>query len=101
MKKYSDAFLIDLYKKMLRVRLCEESFVTPILEGKIKCPVHLCSGQEAVAGPFLSHQAQAPGAFSNLQRSYSLRPDVEHRENNGGYREEIPGHSHHGDHAQP
>ncbi len=49
MEEYSKDFLINLYKVMLRVRLCEESFVDPILKGEIKCPVHLCSGEEAVA----------------------------------------------------
>ena len=34
---------------MLRIRLCEESLVQPILSGEIKCPVHLYSGQEAIA----------------------------------------------------
>jgi pyruvate dehydrogenase E1 component alpha subunit len=34
---------------MLKIRFCEESFVEPILSGEITCPVHLCSGQEAVA----------------------------------------------------
>jgi len=29
--------------------LCEESFVEPILSKEIRCPVHLCTGQEAVA----------------------------------------------------
>ncbi|MFH1931671.1 MAG: thiamine pyrophosphate-dependent dehydrogenase E1 component subunit alpha [Pseudomonadota bacterium] len=49
MPEYSKDFLIKLYKRMLEIRLCEESFVEPILNGEIKCPVHLCSGQEAVA----------------------------------------------------
>lgn len=49
MTKYSDKFLIDLYEMMLKIRLCEETFVVPILNGEIKCPCHLCSGQEAVA----------------------------------------------------
>ena len=49
MPEYSKDFLIKLYKRMLEIRLCEESFVEPILSGEIKCPVHLCSGQEAVA----------------------------------------------------
>jgi pyruvate dehydrogenase E1 component alpha subunit len=40
---------IHFYKQMLRIRLCEESFIEPILKGVIKCPVHLCTGQEAVA----------------------------------------------------
>lgn len=34
---------------MLRIRLTEESFVAPILSGEIKCPVHLYSGEEAIA----------------------------------------------------
>ncbi len=42
-------FLLGLYGTMLRMRLCEESFVEPILTKEIRCPVHLYSGQEAVA----------------------------------------------------
>ena len=49
MTGYSKDFLTELYESMLRIRLCEESFVEPILNGEIRCPVHLCSGQEAVA----------------------------------------------------
>lgn len=49
MKNYPKNFLINLYKTMLRIRLCEESFVEPILKKEIKCPVHLYTGEEAVA----------------------------------------------------
>ena len=38
-----------MYRTMVRIRLCEESFVEPILSGQIRCPVHLYSGQEAIA----------------------------------------------------
>lgn len=41
--------MTEIYKMMLKIRLCEEEFVSPILSGEIKCPVHLCSGQEAIA----------------------------------------------------
>ncbi|MBI5656161.1 MAG: pyruvate dehydrogenase (acetyl-transferring) E1 component subunit alpha, partial [Geobacter sp.] len=41
--------LLDLYRTMVRMRACEERFVAPILSGEVKCPVHLYSGQEAVA----------------------------------------------------
>ncbi len=41
--------LLGLYRTMLRIRECEESFVEPISTGEIRCPVHLYSGQEAVA----------------------------------------------------
>ena len=34
---------------MVRIRLCEESLVEPILNGEVRCPVHLYSGEEAVA----------------------------------------------------
>ena len=34
---------------MIRIRLCEESFVEPILKGEVRCPVHLYSGEEAIA----------------------------------------------------
>ena len=49
MKKYSKDFLLKLYMTMLRIRLCEESLVEPIRTGKVRCPVHLYSGEEAIA----------------------------------------------------
>jgi pyruvate dehydrogenase E1 component alpha subunit len=49
MKSYSSEFLIGLLKTMIRIRLCEESFVTPILNGEIRTPCHLYSGEEAIA----------------------------------------------------
>jgi len=49
MTQFSNSFLIDLYRKMLEIRLTEESFIDPILQGKVRCPVHLYSGEEAVA----------------------------------------------------
>ncbi len=49
MATYSREFLKKLYRTMVRIRVCEESLVEPILEGEIKCPVHLYSGQEAIA----------------------------------------------------
>lgn len=44
-----DKILLDLYRTMVRIRLAEESLVEPILSGEVKCPVHLYTGQEAVA----------------------------------------------------
>lgn len=41
--------VIALYREMVRIRVCEESLVEPILSREIRCPVHLCTGQEAVA----------------------------------------------------
>lgn len=39
----------ELYLMMKRIRLCEESLVDPITSGDIRCPVHLYSGEEAIA----------------------------------------------------
>jgi acetoin:2,6-dichlorophenolindophenol oxidoreductase subunit alpha len=41
--------LTELYWMMKRIRLCEESLIEPITSGDIRCPVHLYSGEEAVA----------------------------------------------------
>lgn len=49
MKRYSKDFLKKLYSTMIRIRLCEESLVEPILNGEVRCPVHLYSGEEAIA----------------------------------------------------
>jgi TPP-dependent pyruvate/acetoin dehydrogenase alpha subunit len=40
---------VGLYQAMRLIRTVEESFVPPIVDGTIKCPVHLYSGEEAVA----------------------------------------------------
>ncbi len=49
MKTYAREFLADLLRKMLRIRLCEESLVEPILNSDVRTPCHLYSGEEAVA----------------------------------------------------
>jgi TPP-dependent pyruvate/acetoin dehydrogenase alpha subunit len=49
MIKYPKHFLIRLYSTMLKIRLCEESLVNPIITKEVRCPVHLYTGQEAVA----------------------------------------------------
>jgi len=48
-ENYPQDVLVSLYGRMLRIRLCEESFVEPILAGEIRTPCHLYSGEEAVA----------------------------------------------------
>jgi len=49
MKEYEKEFLLNLYRTMLQIRLVEESLVEPILNGDVKCPVHLYTGEEAIA----------------------------------------------------
>ena len=46
---YSLELLENLYTTMTRIRLCEEALVDPILEGEIRTPCHLYSGEEAIA----------------------------------------------------
>ena len=41
--------LRNLYFMMKRIRVCEESLIEPIIKKKILCPVHLYSGEEAIA----------------------------------------------------
>ena len=40
---------IELLKRMLKVRLTEETIACRYGEGKMRCPTHLCTGQEAVS----------------------------------------------------
>lgn len=49
MTNYSKVFLKRLYSMMMQIRLCEESLVDPILKGEVRGPVHLYSGEEAIA----------------------------------------------------
>jgi acetoin:2,6-dichlorophenolindophenol oxidoreductase subunit alpha len=46
---YSKDFLLSMYIKLLEIRYTEESFVEPIINNEIRCPVHLYSGEEAIA----------------------------------------------------
>lgn len=40
---------ISLYQSMLRIRLVEEKIADLYAEQQMRCPVHLCIGQEAIA----------------------------------------------------
>lgn len=62
---YSRELLFNLYSTMVRIRLCEESFVEPILNGEIKCPVHLCSGEEAIAAGVCAALEKRDQIFGN------------------------------------
>jgi TPP-dependent pyruvate/acetoin dehydrogenase alpha subunit len=56
---------IHLYRAMVRIRACEESFIEPILSKEIRCPVHLCTGQEAVAAGVCSTLEKGDYVFGN------------------------------------
>lgn len=63
--KYSPQLLLKLYRSMLRIRLTEESLVEPISDRTIKCPVHLYSGQEAVAVGICANLSKKDYIFGN------------------------------------
>ena len=65
MEKYSKDFLRQLYRTMLRIRLCEESFIEPILNGVVHCPVHLYSGEEAIAAGICAPLKKTDYIFGN------------------------------------
>jgi len=64
-QKYSKNFLLGLYKKMLRIRLLEESLVESIINGKIKTPCHLYSGEEATAVGICANLNKKDVVFGN------------------------------------
>ncbi|MGD0756506.1 MAG: thiamine pyrophosphate-dependent dehydrogenase E1 component subunit alpha [Bacteroidales bacterium] len=57
--------IIQLYKTMLRIRTVEEILVEPILRGEIRCPVHLYSGEEAVAAGICANLEKTDYIFGN------------------------------------
>ena len=65
MARYRKDFLEKLYKTMLRIRLCEESLVEPILNGEVRCPVHLYTGEEAIATGVCAALKEKDYIFSN------------------------------------
>ena len=60
----SEIDLKNLYRTMVRIRLIEESLIEPILNQKVKCPVHLYSGQEAIAAGFGAVLTEKDAIFS-------------------------------------
>ena len=62
---YNKEILTSLYRTMLRIRLVEESLVDPILKGDIKCPVHLYSGEEAIAAGICANLEKTDYIFGN------------------------------------
>jgi len=59
------ALLKRLYWVMLKIRFCEESLVQPIIDKRICCPVHLCTGQEAVAAGVCAVLTRRDYVFGN------------------------------------
>lgn len=49
MQKTSEKLAVELFQGMLRIRMIEEAIADRYSEQKMRCPVHLSIGQEAVA----------------------------------------------------
>jgi acetoin:2,6-dichlorophenolindophenol oxidoreductase subunit alpha len=62
---YSKELLSGFYQMMLKIRLSEESLVEPILKGEVRCPVHLYSGEEAIATGICAHLENKDYVFGN------------------------------------
>jgi TPP-dependent pyruvate/acetoin dehydrogenase alpha subunit len=46
---------LSLYYQMLRIRMVEEAIAALYVQWQMRCPVHLCIGQEAVAAGVCAH----------------------------------------------
>jgi len=57
--------LVRMYSSMLRIRLFEERIAALYPEQEMKCPVHLCIGQEAIATGVCMHLEKKDYVFSN------------------------------------
>lgn len=59
------AQLSELYRGMLRIRVAEEWIAQAVERGEIRCPVHLYTGQEAVAVGVCAHLSDRDYVFGN------------------------------------
>lgn len=61
----SSELLMGLYRSMLRIRMFEERIVALYPEQEMKCPVHLCIGQEAIPAGVCHDLEKSDYLFSN------------------------------------
>lgn len=61
----TSAELKTLYYQMLRIRRIEEAIATHYAEQQMRCPTHLCIGEEAIAAGVCGHLGQDDKVFSN------------------------------------
>ena len=43
------SFLLNLYRVLMRIRMSQEKIIELYPEGEMKCPTHLCVGEEAIS----------------------------------------------------
>jgi pyruvate dehydrogenase E1 component alpha subunit len=61
----SNAKLEDLYYQMLRIRRIEEGIAARYAEQQMRCPTHLCIGEEAIAVGVCANLTHNDKVFSN------------------------------------
>lgn len=59
------AELKEMYRQMLRIRMVEEKIAEVYPQQEMRCPVHLCTGQEAVAVGVCANLRRDDYVFSN------------------------------------
>lgn len=57
--------LIQLHKQMLRIRMIEEKIAVLYPEQEMRCPIHLCIGQEAIPVGVCAHLQKSDYVLSN------------------------------------
>ncbi len=65
MSSLENEILIGLYYDMLRIRMVEEKIAELYPEQEMRCPVHLCVGQEAIAVGVCAHLSEDDYVLSN------------------------------------
>ncbi|MCG8378829.1 MAG: thiamine pyrophosphate-dependent dehydrogenase E1 component subunit alpha [Proteobacteria bacterium] len=63
MKEYN--FQLNLFRSMLRIRRIEERLAERYVEQEMRCPMHLCVGQEAIAVGVCNALVASDRIFSN------------------------------------
>lgn len=56
---------LNYYETMLRIRLAEEALVAPIIDGLIRTPAHLYTGEEAIATGICCNLVKSDNVFGN------------------------------------
>ncbi len=56
---------VSLYRSMLRIRRVEEALAARYAEQEMRCPMHLCIGQEAIAAGVCAALERSDSVFSN------------------------------------
>jgi len=65
MNKIDKKLMVSLYYTMLRIRMVEEKIAGLYPEQEIRCPVHLCIGQEAIAAGVCANLRKEDYVMSN------------------------------------